>query len=48
MGERFVRGSESEVITAKEDDHLMPLSGMTCGTSETRRASCQPRIGVDW
>ena len=48
LGESFVRNGESEVRTAEEDDGLMLLSRDHCGTSEIRRAICQPRIGDDW
>ncbi len=48
LGESFVRNGDSVVRTAEEDYGLMLLSGKNCGTSEIRRAICQPRIGDDW
>lgn len=48
LGASFVRIGELEVRTAKEDEGLMLLSRDNCGTSEIRRATCQPRIGDDW
>lgn len=48
LAEFFVKNGESEVRMAEEDDGLMLLPEMNCGTNELRRCTCKPRIGDDW